>query len=111
MANPRRLRRALDTIQAMLSDRSYSKELWEILTSLRGPDSRNRKIKFATTTVIRDVAFPKRPCENLSFFTKDSKERAARRKKLFQGKEDANHFREHVEAAFESLGLKLFETN
>src|SRR5271157_2329666 len=111
MSNPHRLRRALNTISEMLSDRSYSEELWSILVALRGPDSRNRKVKFATTTVIRDAAFPKRPCENLSFFSKDTKERAARRKKLFQSKEDANHFREHVEAAFESLGLKLFETN
>ena len=105
------LRGALDQIQAMLSGKPYSEDLWNVLVGLRGPDSRDRKLKSATTLVIRDAAFPTHPCSLLSFFGKDRKDLAARRKKMFAKKEDANHFREHVRDAFESLGLNLYNTN
>jgi hypothetical protein len=111
MAKPKNLRQALNQISGMLSDRRYSEDLWAILTGLRGPDSRNRKLKYATTAVIRDAAFPKRPCALLSVFGKDSKKLTKRRVELFANREDFNHFREHVAAAFDALGLSLDEVN
>jgi hypothetical protein len=30
---------------------------------------------------------------------------------MFKNKEDFNHFRQHCEAAFDALDLKLFEVN
>lgn len=109
--NPKSLREALDKIQEMLNGKTYSEDLWNVLVALRGPDSRDRKIKNATTAVIRTAAFPKQPCSALSVFGKDEPMLAARRKMLFRKKADLNHFREHVNDAFESLGLNLFEVN
>lgn len=108
---PRTLRAALDEIQDMLDGKSYSGELWDVLTALRGPDSRNRKIKYATTAVIRSAAFPKRPCEERSVFGRDSAKLAKRRKDLFAKRKDLNHFREHVADAFRALGLTISEVN
>lgn|ERR1019366_2406285 len=105
------LRGALNQIQDMLSGKPYSEDLWNVLTGLRGPDSRDRKLKSATTVVIRDAAFPKHPCSLLSFFGRDRKDLVARRKKMYAKREDANHFREHVKDAFESLNLDLYDTN
>ena len=104
---PRNLRAALDEIQAMLTNKPYSAKLWDVLVALRGPDSRDRKIKYATTAIIRSAAFPRRPCEERSIFGQDSDETVKRRKKLFKDKSDQNHFREHVKDAFSALGLKL----
>jgi hypothetical protein len=100
---PKTLRGALDQIQDMLSGKSYSEDLWNVLVGLRGPDSRDRKLKSATTLVIRDAAFPKHPCSLLSFFGRDRKD--------LKQREDANHFREHVKDAFESLKLDLYHKN
>lgn len=108
---PKTLRGALNQIQKMLSGTEYSGDLWDVLSAIRGPDSRNRKLKHATTTIIRSAAFPKRPCEERSFYGDDSAKRAEIRTRLFRNKEDYNHFRQHVEAAFASLGLSLFEEN
>ena len=108
---PKTLRGALNQIQRMLSGTEYSEDLWNTLVALRGPDSRNRKLKSATTAVIRSIAFPKRPCDYLSVFGTDSKVLAARRCSLFANREDNNHFREHTRDAFNSLGLSLFEEN
>lgn len=111
MKKPKTLRGALTQIEAMLSGKEYSAELWDILVALRGPDSRNRKIKNATTTIIRSVAFPSRPCEERSMFGRDSEYLTDRRRSLFANREDKNHFREHVHDAFVALGLELFEVN
>ena len=111
MTTPKTLRGALNQIQRLLTKQPYSADLWDILVALRGPDSRNRKIKHATTAVIRQAAFPARPCEDRSVFGKDSRQLAARRRSLFANREDNNHFREHVRDCFSSLGLSLFEEN
>jgi hypothetical protein len=111
MATPRTLRSALDAIQDMLDGQEYSGELWDVLTALRGPDSRDRKVKYATTAVIRSAAFPKRPCEERSVFGKDSDELVKRRSSLFSKKLDNNHFREHVRDAFTALGLTIGGVN
>ena len=111
MRTPRTLRGALDQIQQLLTKQPYSANLWEVLSAIRGPDSRNKRLKHATTTIIRTAAFPKRPCEERSFYGEDSAKKAEVRKQLFKNKEDFNHFRQHVEAAFASLGLSLMEEN
>jgi hypothetical protein len=95
----------------MLTNKAYSEDLWNILAALRGPDSRDRKIKYATTAVIRSSAFPKHPCSALSVFGDDKDHLVSRRKQLFRTRKDANHFREHVAVAFEALGLKLYARN
>ena len=108
---PKTLRQALDLIQELLTDQPYSADLWDILVALRGPDSRDRKIKYATTAVIRQAAFPRRPCEDRSIFGRDSRVLTKRRQDLFRSHSDHNHFREHVRDAFEALGLNLLEEN
>jgi len=108
---PKTLRGALNQIQRMLTKQPYSGDLWDILVALRGPDSRNRKLKYATTAVIRQAAFPARPCEDRSIFGEDTSQLAARRKEMFKNKSDSNHFREHVRDSFNSLGLSLYEEN
>jgi hypothetical protein len=107
VAHPKTLRAALDEIERMLTNQPYSADLWDVLSAIRGPDSRNRKLKHATTTIIRSAAFPKRPCEERSFYGEDSAKRAEIRKRLFHSREDFNHFRQHVKAAFDALGLDL----
>jgi len=109
---PKNLREALNMIQDMLDGQSYSADLWDVLVALRGSDSRNRKLKNATTAVIRSAAFPKKPCLERSIFSsKDTSQLAKRREDMFRRKRDFNHFREHVAAAFESLGLKIGGVN
>jgi hypothetical protein len=108
----RELRKALDKIQDMLDGKSYSADLWDILVALRGPDSRNRKIKNATTALIRTTAFPKQPCLERSVFAiADSPKLAKRRRKMLRKEKDLNHFREHIVDAFAALGLLLEESN
>lgn len=109
--SPKTLRGALNQIQQLLTKQPYSADLWDILSAIRGPDSRNRKLKHATTTIIRSAAFPKRPCEERSFYGEDSAKRAEIRTRIFKSKGDQNHFRQHVAAAFASLQLNLYEVN
>ena len=53
------LREHLDLIDQWLSEPSeHAVALWNVLTALRGPDSRNDPMKSATTAVIRAAAFP-----------------------------------------------------
>ena len=108
---PKTLRGALTQIEKMLTKKSYSADLWDILSAIRGPDTRNKKFKHATTTIIRSCAFPSRPCEERSFYGEDSAKRAEIRTRLFKNKEDFNHFRDHCEAAFSALNLSLYEVN
>jgi len=108
---PKTLRKALDNIQEMLTKQSYSADLWDILSAIRGPDSRNRKYKHATTTIIRSAAFPSRPCEERSFYGEDSAKSAEIRTRLFKSGADLDHFRQHVFDAFDALDLKIFEEN
>ena len=111
MKLPVSLRGALRQIERMLTKQSYSADLWDILSAIRGPDSRNKTLKHATTTVIRSVAFPSRPCEERSFYSDDSEKKSEIRKRLFKNKEDFNHYRQHISAAFDALDLSLFEEN
>ncbi|MGA2886140.1 MAG: hypothetical protein ABSE80_13480, partial [Halobacteriota archaeon] len=61
MKTPKTLRGALQQIERMLNKQPYSADLWDILSAIRGPDSRKWGIKDATTTIIRSEAFPKHP--------------------------------------------------
>ena len=108
---PRTLRGALRQIERMLTKQSYSADLWDILSAIRGPDSRNKKFKHATTTIIRSAAFPSRPCEDRSFYGDDSAEKAEIRTRLFKSGADLSHFRQQVFDAFVALDLKIFEEN
>ena len=111
MRVPKTLRGALRQLERMLTKQTYSGDLWDVISAIRGPDSRNKRLKHATTTVIRRAAFPSRPCEERSFYGEDSAKRAEIRKRLFKNKEDFNHFRQHCEAAFDALQLSLYEVN
>jgi len=110
---PKTLRAALDQIGRMLGDKNYGQDLWSILTALRGPDSQNLAVKFATTAVLRDAAFPNRETVNGSVFRKDQIHFAATRRAIFEpgNKRDSSHFRRHIYDAFEALGLNLREVN
>ena len=107
---PADLRGALDLIDTLLRA-EYGHDLWNILTALRGPDSRNRGIKYATTCVIRNAAFPGRPTNGLSVFKDDCPLYAKRRERLFDEHEESNHFREHIQDAFDSLGMTIDKVN
>jgi hypothetical protein len=100
----------LDIIQELLLDERFSHDLWNVLTGLRGPDSRSISIKSATTCVIRKVAFPKEPTKGLSMFHEDTVARANYRLNINYVLE-SKHFIEHACDAFASLGLVWDEVN
>lgn len=55
-----KVREVLNQLDEVLSlDNPDSKELWNVLTALRGPDNDLDSHKFATTGLIRAKAFPK----------------------------------------------------
>ena len=108
---PETLREALDAVSSLLIDPVYGRDLWNVLTALRGPDSRSRRLKYATTCVIRKAAFPDEPTEGMSVFKTDSETYAARRIEMELLKLDTPHFREHIYDAFDSLGLETFKEN
>ena len=112
MAKPKTLRQALNQIQDMLDGQSYSAHLFDILSAIRGPDKRNPRLKMATTCLIRTVAFPDKPCQYRSFYSKGDSEKFARlRRRMMRDKKNHPHFREHIAAAFESLGLQIGGVN
>jgi len=54
------VRKMLDTIDEMLAgDANEARDLWSVLTALRGPDNEDTELKWRTTAVIRAKAFPK----------------------------------------------------
>ena len=90
------------------------RELWAVLTALRGPDTENDFDKAATTQVIRSTAFPKtdaldqKGIANVpAAFGHDSVTRAIHRRERMA----ADHFRSHTQLAFKALGLKWNEEN
>jgi len=107
---PESLRDCLDVIEMLLRS-EFGHDLWNVLVALRGPDTRDRGLKYATTCVIRQHAFPGRPTEGLSVFKDDCKVYAKRRSEMFETREGLNHFREHIGDAFDSLDLKIGEVN
>lgn len=92
-----------------------ARDLWNILTALRGPDSGDDGLKQATTGVIRymmlgkNAGFPHDDDErNLhgSIFGPDKPEYAEIRKN-----KNNSHFLHHAELAFSALGLSWGRVN
>lgn len=60
---PETVKEVLEIIDAFLMrDDHESRDLWRILTALRGPDNDDERLKKTTTAVIRSKAFPR--CHN-----------------------------------------------
>ncbi len=77
------------------------KEVWDILTALRGPDDSNSDVKSVTTEVIRHKIFGlDSKVENHANVSHDTPWKANERKKL-----QYCHFEKHAQRAFEALGL------
>jgi hypothetical protein len=88
------------------------RELWDVLTALRGPDDYKLDYaKEATTAVIRSTAFPKtfaRNNDNVpAIFAKDSLSLTVKRNDIPR----SSHFQRHAEDAFTALGLQWDENN
>lgn len=63
-----KVREILDKIDDVLADDSPAgRQLWEVLTALRGPDSGNTVDKKTKTVPIRRAAFPKTAAKNDEF--------------------------------------------
>lgn len=76
------------------------RNLWDILSALRGPDSDNEELKERTTTVIRSKAF--------SNFGKECAWFAPRGVKIqMNGTEDQKHFIGHIKMAANALGIPV----
>lgn len=110
--HPKNLRQALDIIEELLSEHDYSSPLWDVLTALRGPDSGDDSVKYATTCVIRTAAFPSHPYgSNGSLYFSDDATKVKKRIDLLAHNGDSAHFRRHLREAFDALDLKLREEN
>lgn len=100
------LREDLNTIEQLLMGRN-GKQLWDILTALRGPDKDNDYYKNATTSLIRRRAFPKLFVDGSAFGSMACT--AVDRQDLVEYRltfdPAYNHFRCHVMWAFDALGL------
>lgn len=105
----------LTNLRQLLTKSENSRELWDILTALRGPDDCDELDKEATTGVIRWALLGYDAGEEdegekrvfwSSVFAPDSKEKAAHRRNM-----DRTHFSQHALRAFEALGLKWREVN
>lgn len=110
------LRAVLDVLDNILVQGDVdAKELWTVLSALRGPDiKQDYLMKHSTTSVIRAVAFPKASVEATDLggpvyasMTNDSEEAALYR----SGQEYGGHFMFHAMSAFSALGLKWGEVN
>lgn len=54
------LRNVLDKLdEIIVADDATSRELWDVLTALRGPDSGDARLKHESTVHIRQAAFPR----------------------------------------------------
>jgi hypothetical protein len=122
---PQTLRGILDKLDAVLNgpDMNLASQLWDVLTALRGPDStasRRSEIKYATTAVIRRVAFPKTAAINDNMipavFSSDSlnAQEIRTNELVLTGEVDKAmgwHFDHHARIAFQALGLDWSAVN
>jgi hypothetical protein len=101
------LREMLDTIDGFLATKE-GKNLWYILTALRGPDFEVQAdfAKDSTTAIIRRHALPR---TGYGTTHRDEFVFATWRKEKIDG--DSFHFFTHAQAAFVALGLKWNEVN
>lgn len=94
------------------ADDKGRKEMWDILTALRGPDNENSQEKSATTAVIRYMLLGEKTYKTISKLAlvhPDSKEKADYRYNYKKG--ILGHFGIHAVEAFTALGLKWDEVN
>lgn len=106
----------LDELGKMLvADTENARDLWDVMTALRGPDNEDDDIKRATTEVIRWHLLGKDP--NMSHFSgsycgQDSEADMRLRLHLTQAcPEEGLHFLNHATKAFEALGLVWDKVN
>lgn len=95
----------IGAVKSLFASFSVSKEeklkVWSILVALRGPDSKNKALKEATTNVIRYHLFGSTVVNgttirsNADSYTREQVRRNARQ----------DHFVKHAKKAFEALGL------
>lgn len=88
------------------ADEEETKLAWDVLTGLRGPDSRDHERKSATTAVIRHAVFGMRNHKIPAAVHADEAGSEQTRSRM-----EDDHFRQHAYAAFEALGLKWDEVN
>ena len=111
------LRKSLKTLDALLSHR-YGFYLFDVLSALRGPDSKSDNVKEATTGLIRGKAFPRVFDENkhqnhlgLVVTLVDNEDHAKLRRDLENDREESHHFIAHAQSAFRYLGLSWSDLN
>ena len=89
-----------------------ARQLWDVLSALRGPDNENNEVKHATTAIIRAACFPKTYsggdiCIPATMCHDSERDRDARTASNKIG----YHFRRHAQTAFDALGLSWHEVN
>ncbi len=128
VTDQQKLRRILNKIDTVLSasyndDSAVAAKLWDVLSALRGPDSELgnwHKIKDATTSVLRKIAFPKTfatlsgsiVMNEKATGASDSVARAALRSAITSLEESTGvHFTGHIDKGFTALGLDWYTEN
>ena len=119
----------LNEIDEYLASNEGAKELWDVLTALRGPDNHNNsyaaadKMKNATTAVIRFIALPKTARTVRSGLTypyaasigarinADKKDHVETRLSNRGREAVGSHFLVHTYNAFDALGLSMGGVN
>ncbi len=112
-----KVREVLDQLDQVLAvGDADARALWNVLSALRGPDSKDRDLKSATTSVIRYTAFPLAAKDATGHggplyasMIPDSKEAVHVRAKHDRYYRD--HFNGHVQDAFRALGLRWQTVN
>jgi hypothetical protein len=108
----------IDLIFAAGSNSAYdeqaaktARQLWDVLSALRGPDTENGNAKCATTIVIRAACFPKTFLKNEicipALMDNDDPSSPHVREYL----DDTAHFTRHARKAFDVLGLSWATSN
>lgn len=89
-----------------------ARQLWWVITALRGPDADNtvENLKKATTAVLRHKVGLKQGVGNGATVRPDNMDNVQTRRDLAQNFEQA-HFRTHIGQAFEIMGLQWEEDN
>jgi hypothetical protein len=107
------LREMLNQITEFVRDHKDGKDLYRILTALRGPDDGDFVLKNCTTAILRDaVGFR----NDKSYDTNaDNPKRAKFRAEVFHkweaGDNDNSHFLSHIKTGFRAVGLNLHRNN
>lgn len=90
------------------------RDLWCVLTALRGPDdSGSDETKNATTAIVRHAVFGEDCLADWGVISHEDAEHYAEKRRLLEleGRPTQWHFWSHVRSAFEALGLGWNESN